>query len=133
MKSRDLSLLLVGLVLVAGAYLLLSGGGTAPRVEMEPTGVTREFTVEAQTWVFVPNGIEAGFGDRGRIEVLGLDDGTGGGHGFVLSDFNVNEFVRKDGSVVVEFLADKTGSFSFFCNIPWGRGHGGMSGTLMIS
>ncbi len=133
MKSRDLSLLMVGLVLVAGAYLLLSGGGTVPRVEVEPTGVTREFTVEAQQWFFVPNGIEAGLGDIVRIEVRGLDDGTGGGHGFVLSDFNVNEFVRKDGSVVVEFLADKTGSFSFFCSIPCGRGHSGMSGTLTIS
>ncbi len=133
MKSRDLSLLLVGLVLVAGAYLLLSGDSSAPRGEVEPTGETREFTVYAQRWAFVPNGIEVELGDLVRIEVVGLDDGTGGGHGFLMSDFNVNEFVRKDGSVVVEFLADKTGSFSFVCSIPCGRGHGGMSGTLTIS
>jgi cytochrome c oxidase subunit 2 len=133
MKTRDLAVVIVGLVLVAGAYLLLPGKVTTPREEVQPTGVTKEFTINAQQWSFIPNVIEAALGDNVKIEVKGIDYGTGSGHGFSLSAFNVNEFLRKDGSVVVEFFAGKTGSFTFICTVPCGRGHGGMRGTLTIS
>jgi cytochrome c oxidase subunit 2 len=133
MKTKDLAVIVVGIVVVAAAYILLSGNIMAPREEIQPTGEIKEFTITAQQWAFNPNLIEADLGDNIKIEIHGLDDGSGSGHGFSLSAFNVNELIRKDGSVVVEFFAGKSGSFTFSCSVPCGRGHGGMSGRLMIN
>jgi cytochrome c oxidase subunit 2 len=133
MKTKDLAVLVVGIIIIAAAYLLLSGNVMTSRKEIQPTGETKEFTLTAQQWAINPNLIEADLGDNIKIELLGLDDGSGSGHGFSLSAFNVNELIRKEGSVVVEFFAGKSGSFTFSCSVPCGRGHGGMSGTLLIS
>ena len=132
MKTKDLAVLIVGLVLVAAAYLFMTGNVASPREEAQPTGETKEFAITAKQWSFIPNFIEAELGDNIKIEILGLDDGSGSGHGFSLSDFNVNELIRKDGSVVVEFFAGKTGSFSFICTVPCGSGHSNMRGTLTV-
>jgi cytochrome c oxidase subunit 2 len=133
MKTKDLAVLVVGFVLVAAAYLFMTGNVTSPREEVQPTGETKEFTITAKQWNFIPNIIEAKLGDNIKIEILGLDDGSGSGHGFSLSDFNVNELIRKDGSVIVEFFAGKTGSFSFICTVPCGSGHSNMKGTLTVN
>ncbi len=133
MKTKDLAVLVVGIVVVAAAYLLLSGNIMAPREEIQPSGETKEFTITAQQWAFNPNLIEADLGDNIKIEIHGLDDGSGSGHGFSLSAFNLNELIRKDGSVFVEFFAGKSGSFAFICTVPCGSGHSNMRGTLTVN
>ncbi len=133
MKTKDLTVLIVGFVLVATAYLFMTGNVASPRQEVQPTGETKEFTITAKQWDFIPNVIEAELGDNIKIEIIGLDAGSGSGHGFSLSDFKVNELIRKDGSVVVEFFAGKSGSFTFICTVPCGRGHSNMRGTLTVN
>ena len=133
MKSRDLTIVVSALIIVGAGYLFLSGSIFAPNEGVKPTGVIREYTITAEQWEFTPNTIEADLGDTLRIEVLGLDDGAGGGHAFSLSAFGINKVIRKDNSVVLEFVAEKSGSFTFSCSVPCGTGHGGMRGTLKVN
>ena len=35
--------------------------------------------------------------------------------------------------VTTEFIADKAGTFTFYCSIPCGRGHGSMHGKLIVN
>lgn len=56
-----------------------------------------------------------------------------GGHGFALPAFNVRSNELREGKEqVVEFVADKSGSFEYFCNVPCGSGHREMRGTLVV-
>jgi cytochrome c oxidase subunit 2 len=47
-------------------------------------------------------------------------------HGFKLADFNINQKIPKGTTVVVEFTADKAGTFQFPCSNVCGFGHRNM-------
>ena len=96
---------------------------------VEETGETKEFNMIANNWDFIPNEIEVNLGDRVVLHVESVE----GNHGIALFDFGVNEFLSQGEAVDIEFLADKQGTFSFFCNIPCGSGHGNMGGQLIVN
>jgi len=91
-------------------------------------GNTREFTIEAKQWDFVPSTITVNQGDLVRIKIKSIDVS----HGFALPDFNVDKLLNPDEEVIVEFIADKKGTFNFFCSVQCGLGHGGMRGQLIV-
>jgi cytochrome c oxidase subunit 2 len=53
-------------------------------------------------------------------------------HGFKLADFNINQKIPKGATVVVEFTANKAGTFQFRCSNVCGSGHRNMKGTLVV-
>ncbi|MDP2949898.1 MAG: cupredoxin domain-containing protein [Chloroflexota bacterium] len=54
-------------------------------------------------------------------------------HGFYLPDFNVNAGPISPGKYkTVEFVADKVGAFTFYCNVLCSKRHGAMNGTLIV-
>ena len=71
-------------------------------------------------------------GDKVVLKIKGIDDGSGRGHGFSIPKFGINEVIRKDETVIVEFDADEQGTFSFSCSGPCGSGHPTMRGTLQV-
>lgn len=85
-------------------------------------------SITAKQWSFDPNPIKVKKGDLVRLEITSIDVA----HGFALPDFNIDEVLEPGKKVSVEFLADKTGSFPFFCSISCGRGHYDMSGMLIV-
>jgi len=54
-------------------------------------------------------------------------------HGFALPEYGISERLPPNQAVDIEFVADKQGTFTFFCNIPCGSGHGAMRGTLIVN
>ena len=54
-------------------------------------------------------------------------------HGFKINEFNIDEKLNPGEEVTVTFVADKTGVFTFFCNVPCGEGHKEMKGTLIVN
>jgi cytochrome c oxidase subunit 2 len=54
-------------------------------------------------------------------------------HGFNLPDFKVRAEIKPDGTSRIRFTPDKTGSFTFACDIYCGEGHEDMSGTLVVT
>src|SRR5260370_23948242 len=53
-------------------------------------------------------------------------------HGFNLPDFRVRADLKPGAVTRVSFTPDKTGTFTFACDVFCGSGHEDMSGTLVV-
>ena len=96
-------------------------------VEIIPLTV-KEFDIVAKRWSFNPSTITVSEGDLVKLTITSIDVT----HGFSISAFGVNERLSSGNTIMVEFVADKKGTFSFFCNVVCGSGHSGMRGTLIV-
>jgi cytochrome c oxidase subunit II len=92
------------------------------------TGDTVEFNMVAKRWEFQPSAIKVNKGDKVKINIESVDVL----HGFAISDFNVNSNLYPGQTTTVKFIANKTGTFSFFCSVSCGSGHFGMKGVLIV-
>jgi cytochrome c oxidase subunit II len=92
-------------------------------------GDIREFSMIAKQWNFEPGVIEVDQGDMVKLSIESVDVA----HGIAIPDFNVNVFLSPGKTEVVEFIADKSGEFTFFCSVQCGHGHGGMRGKLIVN
>ena len=99
-----------------------------PLPKPEPVSTVKEFTMTAKQWSFVPSTITVNKGDTVRLNITSTDVK----HGIKISAFNVSADLNPGQSTTVEFVADKTGSFSYFCSVFCGSGHGSMKGTLIV-
>ena len=88
----------------------------------------REINITAKQWAFEPNIIRVNKGDKVILHINSLDVK----HGFALPDFKIAREINPGMELTIEFVADKTGSFDFFCNVACGRGHGSMEGVLIV-
>ena len=105
----------------------------APEVEdvtppAPPESNVKSFTVEAKKFEFIPSTITVNEGDTVKLAVTSSDVD----HGFALPTFGVREFLAPGNTVNIEFVADKKGTFDFFCSVSCGSGHGGMRGKLVV-
>ena len=92
------------------------------------TSDVKEFDITAKRWDFTPATITVKEGDKVKLNINSIDVT----HGFVLSAFGVNEQLVPGKTVSVEFVANKKGTHTFFCNVFCGSGHGGMNGKLIV-
>jgi cytochrome c oxidase subunit 2 len=100
---------------------------TTPETTPAP-GAVKSFSVTAKQWEFSPSVLTVKEGDTVRLSITSVDVM----HGFALSAFGINETLEPGKTVDVEFVADKSGSFNFFCTVFCGSGHGNMKGTLVV-
>ena len=94
----------------------------------DSTSSVKEFKLIARQWEFEPSTIEVNLGDTVKLSVESIDVT----HGLSLSQFGVNEVLNPGKTVEIEFIADKAGTFSFFCSVQCGKGHASMEGTLVV-
>lgn len=92
------------------------------------TGEVVEFSMTAKRWDFQPSTIKVNKGDKVRLNIESKDVI----HGFSISTFRVNSRLYPGKTTAVEFIADKTGTFPFFCSVSCGAGHFGMKGKLIV-
>jgi plastocyanin len=91
-------------------------------------GNMKEFTVTGKNFSFAPAAMTVNKGDRVRITFVN-DSGT---HDLVIDEFNARTKVIQGGAQeTIEFVADKTGSFEYYCSIGKHR-EMGMKGTLTV-
>jgi cytochrome c oxidase subunit 2 len=88
----------------------------------------KSFSLTAKKWEFSPSSITVNKGDTVKLSIKSIDVT----HGFSLPDFNVNATLKPNETTEVTFIADKTGTFSFFCSVFCGAGHTDMNGTLIV-
>jgi len=119
-----LFILLFGLV----SFLLFGSGVTNKDPFSEFSGEIREFDVTVYNWGFDPKVIEV---EEGTLIKLNLNT-ISGDHGVSILDFGISQYLKEGSNVKLEFIADKKGSFEFFCNVYCGNGHGNMIGTLIV-
>ena len=123
-------LVLIVFFVIGGVFFL---NQKKPAMKQESTTTTtlnpvKEFSMIAKKWQFDPSTINVKQGDKVRLKIKSIDVT----HGFSLLDFNVNENLEPEKEVIVEFIADKKGEFSFFCSVFCGEGHSGMKGKLIV-
>jgi cytochrome c oxidase subunit II len=88
----------------------------------------KKFEMVAKQWEFQPKIITVKKGDNVQLEIKSVDVD----HGFALSEFGINKQLAPGETTVVKFIATKTGTFPFFCNVFCGHGHASMRGNLVI-
>lgn len=125
-KSLSILGLLFGVILISGCI----GQPIAPTEEVQPTGELKEFTVEGSEYMYSPASITVNKGDRVKVTFKNIGNI---GHNFVIGDLGVSTRVIPSGSTdVVEFTADRTGTFAFYCSVS-GHRPAGMEGQIIIS
>ncbi len=92
------------------------------------TGDVKEFKMTAKQFAFEPSVIEVNKGDKVRLIVTSVDVP----HGFSIPEFGINERLDVGKPVTIEFVADKQGSFTAFCSVFCGSGHGNMKGKIVV-
>ncbi len=96
--------------------------------DVKETEVVKEFTMTAKQWSFDPEEIRVKQGDKVRLKISSIDVD----HGFGLPDFDVSVKLLPGKEEIVEFIADKKGEFTFFCDVLCGQGHRDMKGLLVV-
>jgi cytochrome c oxidase subunit II len=106
---------------LAGATLAACGiAGAQPKEQV--------VRITARKFAFLPGTITLKKGQPVTLEFVTADVVMG----FNAPDFNVRADIIPGQTAHVRFTPDKTGTFTFLCDIFCGDGHEGMSGTLKV-
>lgn len=93
-----------------------------------PSGIVKEFTIDGSNYAFAPNSITVDKGDTVKITFKDED----GLHNLSIDGYNLSTAtLSTGGSSMLEFIADKAGTFEYFCNVDSHR-EKGMTGTLVV-
>lgn len=123
---------LVAVLAVSGCtsyYSKAPAGGAQQGAGAPAGGEVKEFSVEGSEFKFSPATISVKKGDRVRVTFKNA--------GTVIHNFNIAELgvasktISPGGSDVLEFTADKSGTFAFYCAIGNHRANG-MEGSIAI-
>ena len=120
-------------MLLVGTGIYLAAGPFVRRVLAAPAGqdqapTRREFTVTARDYSFSPNRVEVQQDDLIKLTVQSADNA----YGFTIDDYRVSKRVPAGGSTIVEFRADRPGTFAFYSNLSNDSRHSKMSGQLIV-
>ncbi len=108
-----------------------SGGQTTPVVGT----AVKEFTMDS--WMETKDGKMAAFFSLKEIKVKKGDTvkitvtNTAGTHDFVLDEFGVKKDTPLNQPVVIEFVADKVGTFEYYCS-KYNHRQIGQKGNLIV-
>jgi cytochrome c oxidase subunit II len=121
-----LKMMLIGLTILSAA----SARTVAQVAKDAGTGVqgVHEIQVTLRKYEFSPGLLRVRKGEQVKLVMVAADHD----HGFKLDDFDINQKIPKGKTVVVEFTADKAGTFQFRCSSVCGLGHRNMKGTLVV-
>lgn len=137
-KNNSMVLIIVALIItLGGGYYFYtqkpSGNQATTRTNTTAVAVmqgdVKVFTLEGGSFYFKPNVIEVKKGDKVKVVLNSVSMM----HDFVIDELNVKSAQAKSGtSTSVEFVADKVGSFEFYCSVGEHRAQG-MVGTLVVA
>jgi len=125
------------ILLVVGGFLLIKpssdreSGGTLSVIDSSEaviTGETKEFRIRAFQFEYSPSTLEVNQGDRVVITAYSSDVP----HGLSIPGYGVNLYLDGQNEKTAEFVADKKGTFEFYCSVVCGSGHGTMRGQLIV-
>ncbi len=121
-----LKMMLIGLAILSAA----SARAVAQVAKDAGMGVqaVHEIQVTLRKYEFNPGSLHVRKGERVKLVMTAADHD----HGFKLDDFDIDQKIPKGTTVVVEFTADKAGTFQFRCSNVCGIGHRGMKGSLVV-
>lgn len=93
------------------------------------TEVVKEFTVKGDNFSFNPSAITLNKGDKVKITFTNIE----GFHDFKIDAYGVaTKQSKSPATEVLEFTADKAGSFEYYCSVGSHKAQG-MKGTLVVN
>jgi cytochrome c oxidase subunit II len=119
-------------VLIAGALLLMCAtirSGLALYVRANALPAQREIHLTAKKFDFTPDTITLKKGEP-VVLVFSSQDRK---HGFNLRAFGIRADVNPGATARIPFTPDKTGKFTFSCDVFCGEGHEDMTGTIVVT
>jgi cytochrome c oxidase subunit 2 len=118
-------------VLIAGALFMSATiiSGLALYVRANALPAEREIHITAKKVEFTPDTIALKKGEP-VVLVLSSQDRK---HGFHLRDFGIRADVKPGETARVRFAPNKTGKFTFSCDVFCGEGHEDMTGTIVVT
>jgi plastocyanin len=134
--------IVVGIIVLVIVVIMVRSRGTTPAetdtpssteqtpavTEQVPTAV-KEFTVTGANFSFTPSTMTVKKGDTVKITFVN----SGGFHDLKIDEFAVATKKLSSGAQeVVEFVADKAGTFEYYCSVGDHRAMG-MKGTLTVT
>jgi cytochrome c oxidase subunit II len=121
------TLLLLGACVVAGC----SSGGTMTAVPSDVDLATVPETtvvITAENSHFTPDLVHVKAGTLVNLTIKSIE----GTHGFVISEYGIDEEIEEGKSVTVRFYSRERGEIGFRCNHFCGLGHFGMNGKVLV-
>ena len=118
-------------VLIASALLMISTivSGLALYVRANARPAEREIHITAKKFEFTPDTVTL---KKGEPVVL-MFSSQDRKHGFNLRAFGIRADVNPGGTAQIRFTPDKTGKFTFSCDVFCGEGHEDMTGTIVVT
>lgn len=96
--------------------------------QTESAGTVQEFTIDGFNFGYDISEIRVKEGDTVTINLTSSD----GFHDWVVDEFDAaTEKIREGGNTSVTFVADKAGTYEFYCSVGSHRANG-MVGTLIV-
>jgi cytochrome c oxidase subunit 2 len=118
-------------VLIASALLMISAiiSGLTLHVSVNARPTEKEIHITAKKFDFTPDTITLKKGEP-VVLVISSQDRK---HGFNLRAFGIRADVDPGGTAQIRFTPDKTGKFTFSCDVFCGEGHEDMTGTIVVT
>jgi len=107
---------------LGGAVLLLVSAAA------QDQGQVREFTVTGNAYAFSPSALAVNKNDLVKITFTAQDVA----HSFTIDDYRIVKRAGAGQTVTFEFRADRTGPFTFYCNLSQDAKCKDMKGTLTV-
>ena len=116
------------LFLIFGLLFISACSNPSQINAIDGDGEIKEFKMMAKQFKFSPEKIEVNKGDKVRLIVASADVP----HGISIPEYGINERLNPGEPVTIEFTADKQGTFTAFCSVFCGSGHGNMKGQIIV-
>ena len=113
---------------LAAAAAILALGSTLSYVAVHAAPRPQVIKINAKRFDYTPGNLRVKKGEAVVFELSSRDVVMG----FNLPDFSVRGDMIPEKVTRVQFIADKTGTFTFFCDIFCGTGHEEMHGTVTV-
>ena len=122
---RKKRVLIAGVLFVSATIIT----GLALYVRANALPAEREIHITAKKFEFTPDTITLKKGEP-VVLVLSSQDRK---HGFNLRGFGIRADVNPGGTARIRFNPNKTGKFTFSCDVFCGEGHEDMTGTMVVT
>ena len=119
---------LVGLLALVLVVAGCAGGGASADASGNLENGVRVIQMRAFQFGFDPNPVIVNEGEQVKLVVTSTDVT----HGLSISEFGVKVQLFPGRPSIIDFTADKSGTFIFYCSVPCGAGHTSMRGRLVV-
>lgn len=134
--SVTIALIVIVAIVIFSFSLLSAKGVSGNSIKLANNAPVKEFVMQSYTEVidgkyhpqFSIKEVSVKKGDHVIIKVTN----TKGSHNFNIDEYNIHQETPLDKEVVIDFIANKTGSFQYYCSMP-GHRQNGHFGTLIVS